>query len=291
MQNTTKNIFICNRFKLDLSTPKLMGIVNVNDDSFSGDGCGKYDFKNAIKHAESQLSAGADILDIGAESTRPNSDSITPSEEWKRLDPVLQELKLWNVPISVDTRNAETMQKAIEINAVDIINDIEALQNNNSLEVIKNSPYEIGICLMHMQNQPKNMQKNPEYQNDNVVLEVEKFLQSAEQRCLDAGIAKNRLLMDPGFCFGKTLQHNLALVNAIPQFCQKHQWNLLIGVSRKSMLGAITQNPVENRMIESVTAAILCADKGAKILRIHDVKATKNALQIWEAIALNKFSN
>ena len=166
MQNTTKNIFICNRFKLDLSTPKLMGIVNVNDDSFSGDGCGKYDFKNAIKHAESQLSAGADILDIGAESTRPNSDSITPSEEWKRLDPVLQELKLWNVPISVDTRNAETMQKAIEINAVDIINDIEALRNNNSLEVIKNSPYEVGICLMHMQNQPKNMQQNPEYQKD-----------------------------------------------------------------------------------------------------------------------------
>lgn len=291
MQNTPKNIFVCNRFKLDLSTPKLMGIVNVNDDSFSGDGCGKYNFKNAIKHAEYQLSEGADILDIGAESTRPNSDSITPSEEWKRLEPVLQELKLWNVPISVDTRNAKTMQKAIEINAVDIINDIEALQNNNSLEVIKNSPYEVGICLMHMQNQPKNMQQNPEYQNDDVVLEVEKFLQNAEQRCLDAGIAKNRILLDPGFGFGKTLSHNLALVNAIPKFCQKYQWNLLIGVSRKSMLGAITKNPVENRLVESVTAAILCADKGAKILRIHDVKATKNALQIWEAIALNKFSN
>lgn len=287
MQITTKNIFVCNRFKLDLSTPKLMGIVNVNDDSFSGDGCGKNDFKNAIKHAEQQLSAGANILDIGAESTRPNSTEISVNEEWKRLEPVLQELKLWNVPISVDTRNAETMQKALQINAVDIINDIEALQNNTSLEVIKNSPYEVGICLMHMQNKPKNMQQNPKYQNDDVVLEVEKFLQNAEQRCLDAGIAKNRLLLDPGFCFGKTLQHNLALINAIPDFCKKHNWNILVGISRKSMLGAITKNPVENRLIESVTAAILCADKGAKILRVHDVKATKNALQIWEAITLN----
>ncbi len=284
-------MFICNRFKLDLSTPKLMGIVNITDDSFSGDGCGKYNPKNAIKHAEQQLIEGADILDIGAESTRPNAEAISASEEWQRLQPVLQELKTWNIPISLDSRNAETMHKALEINAIDIINDIEALQKNTSLEVIKNSPYEIGICLMHMQNLPKTMQQNPQYKNDDVVSEVEKFLQNAEQRCIDAGISKNRLLMDPGFGFGKNLSHNLDLIRAIKYFYDKYQWNILIGISRKSMLGEITKNPVTNRLIESVTVAILCANKGAKILRIHDVKATKNALKIWEAIELNKFSN
>ena len=198
----------CGRFSIDCNSPKIMGIVNITPDSFSDGGLFN-SVENALRHAEQLLQDGADILDIGGESTRPNALPLSEDEEWQRVSEVLQEIATWQVPISLDTRHTIVMKKALENNLVDIINDIAALTDTGAVELL--SQYQnIGICLMHMQGLPENMQHNPQYHS--VCDEVKSFLQQRINACVATGISKNRLLLDPGIGFGKTAEHNLSLL-------------------------------------------------------------------------------
>ncbi len=268
----------CGRFELDFKTPKIMGIVNLTPDSFSGENI-FHNPTNALQYAEQQVRDGADLLDIGAESSRPYSEPVLPDEEWQRLYPVLKEVIHWNVPISVDTYHFETMQKVLDL-GVDFINDITGLQNQSVRKVLAQST--CAICLMHMQNNPKTMQNAPTYTN--VVQNIFDFFKQQAALCQQDGIDLKRIIFDPGFGFGKNLEQNLALVHAIPQF--KKEFLLLVGFSRKSMLGQITGNDVHNRVIESVTAALKSVELGANIVRVHDVKATKDAFLIHQAFSI-----
>lgn len=260
-----------------LESPLIMGIVNLTPDSFSGDGL-VGDVDSAILSARKQFEAGADILDIGAESSRPGAVPTPEAEELRRLLPVLAEVTTWGVPISVDTYKPNVMAAALSAGAV-MINDITGMTNPEAVSVVAQS--DCGICVMHMQGEPGTMQQAPRYAN--VVKEVHQFLSDAVMRCRRAGIADQRLVMDPGFGFGKTLEHNFAIFRlctvAVPA-----GFPLLVGVSRKSMLGMITGRPVGERLAASVAAALLAAQKGAKILRVHDVAETKDALAVWAAL-------
>lgn len=254
-----------------------MGVVNVTPDSFS-DGGLYHSTELAIKHAVQLVEEGADILDIGGESTRPGSAFVGVEEELSRVIPVIQALASMNIPTSVDTSKPRVMQQAIEAGVV-MVNDVNALRAPGALEAVVNS--QALICLMHMQGQPSNMQKKPRYVD--VVTEVMHFLQQRLEAALNAGISKNRVVIDPGFGFGKTLEHNLQLLHHLDSF-KKLDVPLLAGLSRKSMLGAITGNEVGQRIHESVAAALLAVVKGAKILRVHDVKATKDAIAVYNAM-------
>ena len=254
-----------------------MGIVNLTPDSFSGDGL-VGDVDHAIQHARQQLEAGADILDIGAESSRPGAMPTPEDEELRRLLPVLREITTWGVPVSVDTYKPAVMRMALEAGA-SMINDIAGMTRPGALAAVAES--DCAVCVMHMQGEPGTMQQAPSYAD--VVGEVRSFLDDCVMRCRAAGIARERLLLDPGFGFGKTLQHNLALFRALGGGALG-DLPLLVGVSRKSMLGAITGRPVEQRLASSVAAALMAAQKGAKILRVHDVAATRDALAVWVAI-------
>ena len=255
-----------------------MGIINVTPDSFS-DG-GKYlSAQQALSHGKKLIDEGADILDIGGESTRPGSQPVSVADELTRVIPVLEGLSKYNIPISVDTSKPEVMKQAISSGAI-MINDVHALKNPGALETIAPHP-DIHVCLMHMQGTPQNMQMNPQYRN--IVSEVKDFLQQRIEACIKGGIERHRLIIDPGFGFGKTLQHNLTLLNHLEQLTTL-KIPILAGLSRKSMLGAITGNPVEQRVHESITAALLAIIKGAKIIRVHDVKASKDALTTLTSI-------
>ncbi|MBL8497166.1 dihydropteroate synthase [Nitrosomonas sp. JL21] len=258
--------------------PLIMGIVNITPDSFS-DGGRYLSTQDAIQHARNLINEGADILDLGGESTRPGSLSVSIDEELHRVIPVLEALRDTQIPISIDTSKPEVMKEAIEAGAY-MINDVNALQNPSALEVIsKNSS--IKVCLMHMQGTPQNMQQQPRYTH--VIDEVSNFLQRRVAAAVEAGISKERLVIDPGFGFGKTLHHNLTLLSQLNQL-EIMDIPILVGISRKSMLGAITGNNVENRLHESIAAALLAVVKGAKIVRVHDVKATKDALAVYAAL-------
>lgn len=271
------SILQCGSYRLSLARPILMGIVNLTPDSFSGDGLvGHVD--KAIQHARQQLDAGSDILDIGAESSRPGAVPTPEDEELRRLIPVLREITAWGVPVSVDTYKPAVMRAALEAGA-SMINDITGMARQEARSAVAGS--NCAVCVMHMQGQPGTMQQAPNY--DDVVSEVCAFLNGCVERCCAAGIERDRLVIDPGFGFGKTLQHNLALFRAISAGALG-DLPLLVGVSRKSMLGAITGRPVEQRLASSVAAALLAAQKGAKILRVHDVGATRDALAVWSAI-------
>jgi dihydropteroate synthase len=265
----------CGRYTLALDKPLVMGIVNITPDSFSGDG---RDARAGIEHARRQLEAGADILDLGAESSRPGSAPVTLGDEIARLRPVLEEVSTWGVPISVDTYKPEVMRLAIETGAA-IINDIAALRQPGALQVVSDS--DCAVCLMHMQGEPRNMQANPQY-ND-VISEVAAFLAERVAACEMAGVARERLMLDPGFGFGKTLEHNVRLFQSLAQFTQS-DLPYLVGVSRKRMLGEITGREVADRQTASVAGALLAAQQGAKILRVHDVAATRDALLVWQAL-------
>lgn len=254
-----------------------MGIVNLTPDSFSGDGLVS-DVDRAIRHARQQFEAGADILDIGAESSRPGAIPTPESEELRRLVPVLREVSAWGVPVSVDTYKPAVMRAALEAGAT-MINDITGMLHPEALAVAAGS--DCAVCVMHMQGEPGTMQQSPEYEN--VLDEVKGFLNAAVARCRAVGIADDRLIVDPGFGFGKTQEHNLALFRALAESFVG-DLPVLVGVSRKSMLGAITGRPVAERVAASVAAALIAAQKGAKILRVHDVAATKDALAVWSAI-------
>lgn len=264
-------------YHFELSRPLVMGIVNLTPDSFSGEGI-VGDVDRAIAHARQQYEAGADILDIGAESSRPGAISTPEDEELRRLLPVLREVTQWNVPISVDTYKPKVMAAALQAGA-SMINDITGLNSPESLAVVAGS--RCGICLMHMQGMPGTMQQAPVYSD--VLAEVSDFLRLAVNRCLAAKIDRTRIVVDPGFGFGKTLEHNLALFRALTAIkCTGAP--VLVGVSRKSMLGEITGRPVNQRVAASVAAALMAAQNGAAILRVHDVAETRDALAVWSAI-------
>ncbi len=255
-----------------------MGVVNVTPDSFS-DGGLYLSTQKAIAHAKNLIAEGADILDIGGESTRPGSQPVSIDEELKRVIPVLEALVNTNIPISIDTSKPEVMKQAIAAGAL-MINDINALRNPDALEVIAQNDH-VQVCLMHMQGVPQHMQESPRY--NNIVLEVKDFLQQRIHATSAAGISQDRLVIDPGFGFGKTLQHNLMLLNQLNEFT-KLKVPVLVGISRKSMLGAITGNSTNHRIHESIAAVLLAVIKGAKIVRVHDVKASKDALSVHTAM-------
>ncbi|MDO8892407.1 MAG: dihydropteroate synthase [Sulfurimicrobium sp.] len=254
-----------------------MGIVNVTPDSFS-DGGHFFSSERAVDHAMQLIEQGAELLDIGAESTRPGAQAVEVEEELRRLLPVLDALSDCGVPLSVDTLKPEVMRAAIEAGA-DMINDVNALRAKGALQVVADSA--VAVCLMHMQGEPRTMQHSPVYQD--VVNEVISFLAERISVAEQAGIQRNRLMIDPGFGFGKTLEHNLGMLKRLDSFASLGV-PLLAGLSRKSMLGILTGLPVMERMVPSVASAVIAAMKGAKILRVHDVKETRQALQIVGAL-------
>ncbi|MBK1679349.1 dihydropteroate synthase [Rhodocyclus tenuis] len=266
----------CGKFSLDLDRPLIMGIVNLTPDSFSGDGVGA---ERALAHAHAQIAAGADLLDLGAESTRPGAQPTPLDEELCRLLPVLEGLRDCGVPVSVDTYKPEVMRAAIAAGAA-MINDICALGRPGALAAVADS--DCAVCLMHMQGEPLSMQLQPNY--GDVVGEVRAFLEERLRAAEAAGIARSRIVVDPGFGFGKTLADNLALLRRLPEMAIDGL-PVLAGLSRKSMLGAITGQPVASRQPASVAAALLAAQRGARILRVHDVAATRDALAVWQAVA------
>ena len=270
--------FQCGRYQLNLSRPHVMGIVNVTPDSFS-DG-GKFASTNlAVEHALKLIAEGADILDIGGESTRPNAQPVSLEDELSRVIPVIEALsKISTVPLSIDTYKPEVMRQAIAAGA-DIVNDVRALQEPSALEIVARS--NVGVCLMHMQGTPQTMQLEPYYAD--VVSEVRQFLVERMHAVLAQGIAKNRILLDPGFGFGKTRAHNIALIQHLDKFTEIGQ-PLLVGLSRKSVLGSIAGGDEGQRLYASLAASVISAMKGAKILRVHDVKATVEALKIVTAV-------
>ena len=270
------------RFRIDLSAPKIMGIVNLTPDSFSDGGTYSRSACAALAHAERLLAEGAHILDIGGESTRPGAAHVPPEEEWVRLQPIVSEIAKWNVPLSVDTRRSAIMQRLLGDGLADIINDISALEDNGAIELLAAHP-DTGICLMHMQGLPETMQNNPQYQD--VVAEVAGYLKARAQTGQAAGILSDRIVLDPGIGFGKTLQHNIQLMRHLPDLQAQTDLPLLIGVSRKRMIGEITgETDPTQRIHGSVAAALYAAERGAAILRVHDVKATADALKVWQAL-------
>lgn len=271
------SILHCGSYRLSLDRPLVMGIVNLTPDSFSSDGLGS-DVERAVAHARSQWEAGADILDIGAESSRPGAVPASEEEELHRLLPVLERVAEWGVPISVDTYKPAVMRRAIEAGAT-LFNDISGLRYPGALDVLRDS--DCAVCIMHMQGEPGSMQQAPRY--DDVCREVTAYLLERAGACQKAGVAAERIVLDPGFGFGKSLEHNLALFRQLPSL-SREGFPLLVGVSRKTMLGAITGRPVDQRLPASVAAAMLAARKGAKILRVHDVAATRDALAVLAAI-------
>lgn len=270
--------FACGRFRLPLARPLVMGILNVTPDSFS-DGGRHVVLSDALNHAEAMLKAGADILDVGGESTRPGAPVVAAEEEIARVVPVLSALSSFNVPLSIDTCKPEVMRAALEV-GVDMVNDIAALEGEGALTTL--AATSAGVCLMHKQGDPQTMQVAPHYAD--VVAEVRAYLAQRAADAMTAGIARERILLDPGFGFGKTFEHNAELFRALPQLIAELGFPQLIGVSRKSMLGQITGRPVSERAVASVTAALLAAQAGAAVLRVHDVAETVDALKVWQAL-------
>ena len=270
--------FLCGKFELNLAHPNVMGIVNVTPDSFS-DG-GKYSSTElAVEHALQLIADGADILDIGGESTRPGAEPVSLDEELRRVIPVIEALsKLVTVPLSIDTYKPEVMRAAILAGA-DIVNDICALREDGALEVVANS--NAGVCLMHMQGVPQTMQINPTYHD--VVTEVKQFLTDRLDACLAGGIVKERILLDPGFGFGKTTAHNVSLIQHLDRLAELG-FPLLVGLSRKSVLGKIAGGDELQRLHAGLAASVISVMKGAKIVRVHDVKATVDALKVVTAV-------
>jgi dihydropteroate synthase len=263
------------RHEVDLSRPRVMGIVNVTPDSFS-DG-GRYaDERAAIAHCETLLSEGADLLDVGGESTRPGARTPTVDEELERVLPVLRHAVTLGVPVSVDTSEPSVIRAALDL-GVDIVNDVRALRREGALSALAAHP-SAGLCLMHMQGEPGSMQLAPRYEDP--VQDVASFLAERRDAALAAGIAADRIVLDPGIGFGKTVEHNLALL-ARQQELLALGCPLLVGWSRKSTLGSVTGRSVDERLAASVAAALLAVERGARVVRVHDVAATVDALKVW----------
>jgi dihydropteroate synthase len=266
------------RFEIDLAQPRVMGIVNLTPDSFS-DGGAHPDAASALAHCERLLLDGADILDLGGESTRPGARTPSPDEEAARVLPVLREAVRLGVPVSVDTSDPALMQRALDLGA-DIVNDVRALQRPGALETVAGHP-QAGVCLMHMQGDPSSMQAAPAYAD--LLHEVTAFLRSRRDAALAAGIGAQRIALDPGIGFGKGVADNVALLARQHDLLEVGS-PLLVGWSRKSTLGALTGRAVGERMAASVAAALLAVERGAHIVRVHDVRETVDALAVWRAV-------
>jgi dihydropteroate synthase len=261
---------------LDLSRPLIMGIVNVTPDSFS-DGGRYLSAPAALAHAERLITEGADLLDIGGESTRPGAADVSESEELDRVLPLVEALRASAVTISVDTSKPGVMRAALAAGAA-VINDVRAFRTQGALEAVRGS--DCGLVLMHMQGSPRTMQSEPQYAD--VVADVTAFLRARLADLANAGIDLCRTAVDPGFGFGKSVEHNFALLRRLPAL-QAIGRPVLVGLSRKSMLGAATGRTVEERVAASVAAAVLAVERGARIVRVHDVAATRDALKVWTA--------
>jgi dihydropteroate synthase len=267
----------CGRFTLALDRPLVMGVVNVTPDSFY-DGGRHADPAAAVAHARRLVEEGADLLDVGGESTRPGAAPVAADEELTRILPVLAGVADRAVPVSVDTMKPEVMRAALAHGAA-IINDVTALAAPGALETVAAS--DAAVCLMHMQGSPRTMQANPVYAD--VTAEVRDFLRGRAEACVSAGIGRDRIVVDPGFGFGKTVEHNLTLLARLGEIAALG-FPVLAGWSRKSSLGRITGRPAEERLAGSVAAAVIAVQRGARIVRVHDVAATRDALAVLAAV-------
>lgn len=262
------------------STPKIMGILNVTPDSFS-DGGKFLEPDRALERVGEMLSKGMDILDVGAESTRPGATAVSVNEEKDRLVPVIQAIKKeFDVPISVDTRKVEVMQCLLPM-GIDMVNDVNALQDDGALAIC--ATHAAWVCLMHMQGQPETMQVAPSYSND-VVQTVEEFLSQRLKACEHAGISRSKIILDPGFGFGKTAEHNWTLLACLKQL-KTFDCPILVGLSRKSMLKNLLGVETSQLKNASVAAAMIALQNGAQVLRVHDVAATQQAVQIFNQVS------
>jgi dihydropteroate synthase len=273
--------WLTTRFAIDLSRPRVMGIVNVTPDSFS-DGGRHLRADAAIAHCEHLCRQGADILDIGGESTRPGARSPSAEEERARVMPVLRHALGLGVPVSVDTRRASLMREALDLGA-DIVNDVQALRGEGA-EAVLASFARAGICLVHMRGEPQTMQHAPQYAQ--VADEVRQFLHQRAQSLQAQGVVPQRIVLDPGYGFGKSDFHNIELHCRLPELLALG-YPVLVGWSRKSSLGRITGRPVDQRQSASVAAALASVQRGARLLRVHDVAATVDALKVWQALEDN----
>ncbi len=276
-------ILQCGRFQLDVSETKIMGVLNCTPDSFS-DGGQFIRPTDAIKQAEKMIDEGVDIIDIGAESTRPGAKPVTTQEEIIRLKPVVERLVKENcVPISVDTRHAETMRVMLDL-GVDMINDVNGFEEEGAMAAVASR--QCAVCIMHMRGIPENMQSHTDYAD--VISEVRGYLRNRAQQCQNLGIESNRIILDPGFGFAKTPAQNMLLIKSIEAFLSDG-FPLLLGVSRKSTIGYyLNDRPVSGRLIGSVVLAALASDKGANIIRVHDVAETKDALKMVKVVKNSK---
>ena len=264
--------------QFDLSRAIVMGILNVTPDSFS-DG-GRFDrVERAVEHALRMQEEGADIIDIGGESTRPGAASVTVDEELERVIPVIRALRQQTgMPVSIDTGKPEVMRAAVGEGA-NMVNDVNALQAKGAAETC--AELGVPVCLMHMQGEPRTMQQDPQY--DDVVKDVAAYLQQRSIECIESGIHRNNIVIDPGFGFGKTLRHNLDLLNRLESISGL-ELPVLVGISRKSMLGAILDRPVDERLYAGIAAAVIAYQKGARLFRVHDVGPTRDALAVCDAL-------
>ena len=269
----------CAGKKLDLSRPQVMGILNITPDSFS-DGGDFVSVDKALERAGQMVGEGVDIIDVGGESTRPGAQAVTEQEEIERVLPIIQSLAAeFPVPVSVDTSKAPVMREAVLAGA-GLINDVMALRGEGAIEAARDCA--VPVCLMHMQGEPRTMQLNPHYED--LLGDIKSYFQQRINACEEAGISRERLLLDPGFGFGKTLEHNLRLLNRLAGLTALGL-PMLVGISRKSMLGKILDDaPVDERLYASLAAAVMAFERGASILRVHDVKPTADALRIASAV-------
>ena len=267
----------CGKFRLSLARPLIMGVVNITPDSFS-DGGSFATASTALAHARRLVDEGADLVDIGGESTRPGAGGVALEEERRRVLPVLEQLAGGTVPVSLDTQKPELMREAIAAGA-SMINDVNALQAPGAIAAVAQSG--VAVCLMHMQGTPADMQTDPHYED--VVAEVLEFFGDRMRAAHAAGIAPDRIVLDPGFGFGKTLEHNLELLRRLDRFNTTGA-AVLAGLSRKGMLGRLTGREVDERVYASIAAALIAVENGARIVRVHDVAATRDALAVWTAV-------
>lgn len=271
------NNFLCGRFEFDLERPLVMGIVNVTPDSFS-DGGEHADTDSAVAHAQQLIAEGAQILDLGAESTRPGADAVSGAEELKRLLPVVEALRDCGVPLSIDTFKPDVMRATLDAGA-DMINDIYGFRQPGAIEAVAAS--RCGLCVMHMKGEPRTMQAQPPEYTD-LIGEIGLFLGARAQKLRAAWVDPRRIVLDPGFGFGKTADQNYELLRRLSAL-RSSSYPLLIGLSRKSMIGQATGRPVADRLAGSIAAALACVARGASIVRVHDVAATVDALKVWRA--------
>jgi dihydropteroate synthase len=285
MMAATSSVLICGRYRLSLERPLVMGVLNVTPDSFA-DGGSYLDLRDATDRVRQMLGEGADIVDIGGESTRPGAAPTSEADELQRVIPLLEKIRLAcdarGVPISVDTRKPAVMRAAIAAGA-SMINDINALRATGAMDALSTSG--AAVCLMHMQGEPATMQQSATY--DDVVADVSAFLAQRAAACVAAGIGRDRIVLDPGFGFGKTVDHNLVLLRRLAEIAALG-YPLLAGLSRKSTIGVLTGRDVDDRMAGSVAAALAAVARGASIVRVHDVRETADALKVWRAVEVDQ---